>query len=68
MGERAARHSWPKRLTSGRLLVEVENSGWMYTLTLRKAQLTQGLTDHFGAGLIQELTFRIGEREERKSA
>lgn len=62
VGEEAAGHSWPKRLSRQRLVVEVENSGWMHALRLRKAQLQEGLIELMGAGRAKELSFRIGER------
>jgi len=64
VGEEAAQHSWPQRLIQGKLLVEVENSGWMYTLSLRKMQLLQGLIELLGAGRVKALVFRIGERKD----
>lgn len=64
VGEEAARHSWPRRLTQQRLIVEVENSGWMYTLGSRKAQLLEGLVELLGAGRVRQLSFRIGERKD----
>jgi len=63
-GEEVARHSWPCRLTQRRLIVEVENSGWMYTLGSRKAQLLEGLVELLGAGRVRQLSFRIGERKD----
>ncbi|MBI3317655.1 MAG: DUF721 domain-containing protein [Candidatus Omnitrophica bacterium] len=60
-GEKAASHSWPRSLQRGRLLVEVENSGWMYTLSPRRPQLLQGLIEWLGAGRVRDLSFRIGE-------
>ena len=62
-GMEAARHSWPVSLSRGRLLVEVENSGWMYTLGMKKEQLLQGLIELFGVQRVKELSFRMGERE-----
>lgn len=63
-GEEAARHSWPKRLVGRRLVVEVENSGWMYALGMKKAQLLEGLIELLGAGRVKALVFRIGERKD----
>ena len=60
-GERAAGHSRPKTLRGGRLLVEVENSGWMYTLSPRRPWLLQGLVEWLGLGRVKGLSFRIGE-------
>jgi len=44
-------------------LVEVENSGWMYTLNLKKEKLLQGLIEAFGAGQVKGVRFRMGESE-----
>ncbi len=66
-GKAAALHSWPKHLTKGRLLVEVENSGWMYTLSLKKQELLKGLIRSLGGGRVKELQFRIGEREDAQN-
>ena len=61
VGEKAARNSWPRRLTGGRLLVEVGNSGWMYTLSPLKTRILEGLIEILGAGQMKSLSFRIGE-------
>ena len=63
-GDEAAQHSWPRRLTGKRLVVEVENSGWMYTLNLKKQALLQGLVERLGADRVEELAFRIGEKKD----
>ncbi len=63
-GRKAAGHSWPRRLERGRLIVEVENSGWIYTLNIRKAQLMQGLVELLGADRLRILSFRIGEKKD----
>lgn len=62
VGEEGARHSWPRRLVDRRLVVEVENSGWMYTLGMKRAQLVEGLIELLGVGRVRALTLRIGER------
>ena len=62
-GEETAQHSWPRRLNRQQLVVEVENSGWMHALRLRKLQLREGLIELMGAGRVRELLFRIGERK-----
>ena len=67
VGEKATRHSWPRRLVSGRLIVEVEDSGWMYTLHLKRTQLLQGLIELLGARRVKNLSFRIGERKDAQA-
>ena len=64
VGEEGARHSWPKLLVGRRLVVEVENSGWMYTLGMKKAQLQEGLIELLGAGRVKGLALRIGEKKD----
>ena len=61
-GEKAAAASWPRRLNRQRLVVEVENSGWMHELWMKKLQLQEGLIEMMGAGRVRELSFRIGEK------
>lgn len=63
-GEEAAAASWPRRLSRQRLVVEVENSGWMHQLRMRKLQLQEGLIELMGAGRVKELSFRIGEKRD----
>ena len=64
VGEEAARHSWPRGLRSRRLVIEVENSGWMHTLGLRRQELLEGLVELLGIRRVRELSFRIGERRQ----
>ena len=61
VGEKAAQNSWPRRLARGRLIVEVGNSGWMYTLSPMRFEILQGLIELLGAGRVKSLSFRIGE-------
>ncbi len=60
-GQKAARHSWPRSLVRGQLLIEVENSGWMYALNLEKERLLKGLVELLGEDRLKSLRFRIGE-------
>lgn len=64
VGKEAAQHSWPRTLKGGRLLVEVENSGWMYTLRLKKTPVLEGLIELLGASRVRMLGFRMGERRD----
>lgn len=61
-GEEAAQHSWPSRLMRGRLTIEVENSGWMYVLGMKKKELLEGWMELLGAARVKELSFRMGEK------
>lgn len=63
-GEEAAQHSWPKRLVDGRLMIEVENSGWMYVLGMKKMELLEGWMELLGAARVRGLSFRMGEKKD----
>ncbi|MCM8794418.1 MAG: DUF721 domain-containing protein [Candidatus Omnitrophica bacterium] len=63
-GPQAAQHSWPHRMTKKRLIIEVESSGWMYTLNLKRQQLLVGLIELLGADRVTALNFRIGEKKD----
>lgn len=63
-GKEASRHSWPRWLKGRRLLVEVENSGWMYNLRLKKEPLLRGLIELLGVSRVKELQFRMGGRKD----
>lgn len=58
----AAEHSWPRRLCRRRLWVEVDSSGWMYALHLKRAFILEGLMELLGARRVNALSFRIGEK------
>lgn len=64
VGKQAAHYSWPRRLVRGRLIVEVENSGWMFTLNQKRVELLHELIQSMGKDVIQSLSFRIGERKD----
>ncbi len=65
-GREAASHSWVVRWTQGRMMVAVENSGWMYLLGLKKGELLKKLLAILGRDKVKELIFRIGEAEDAK--
>lgn len=62
MGQKAARHSWPIALSKGMLMVAVDSSGWMYTLSQKRQELLEGLAELLGMHQIKGLSFRIGEK------
>lgn len=64
VGAEAAQYSWPRRLNRQRLVVEVENSGWMHALKMKKTQLQEGLIELLGAGRVNQLSFRVGEKKD----
>jgi predicted nucleic acid-binding Zn ribbon protein len=60
-GEKAAGHSRPRSLRGSRLVVSVNDSGWLYELTVRKKELLRELSSELNSKKIKEITFRIGE-------
>ena len=60
-GKKAIRHTKPTSLKKKHLVVNVDGSGWLYELTLRKKELLTGLKKRLGKDKIKELQFRIGE-------
>jgi hypothetical protein len=65
-GKEAAGHSWATQLSRGKLVVDVENSGWMYLLNLKRPQLVERLKKSLGTDKIKELVFRMGEVRDAK--
>ena len=61
VGEKAAAHSRPRSLKDSRLIVNVDGSGWLYELTIRKKEILRKLEEAFKGKKIKELTLRIGE-------
>jgi predicted nucleic acid-binding Zn ribbon protein len=60
-GKKAFIHAKPASLRKKRLVINVDGSGWLYELTLRKKELLAGLKNRLGKDKIKELQFRIGE-------
>lgn len=61
VGEKAASHSKPTSLRNGRVVVLVDNSAWLYELTLKKEKIIRDLKQYLGEEKIQEIRFKIGE-------
>lgn len=59
-GKFAARRSRPTSLRKGKLVVAVEDSSLLYSLTLRKTEILEAL-GRVLKGKIQDMQFRIGE-------
>lgn len=59
VGPRAARHSRPTSLRRGELLVAVENSVWLWNVTLQRQQILEGLRAAWGAEAVTALRCRI---------
>lgn len=60
-GAAAAGHSKPVSFKGAVVVVNVDNSGWLYELTLKKKEITRTLSEKLGGRKIKEIRFRIGE-------
>jgi predicted nucleic acid-binding Zn ribbon protein len=67
-GKDASGHTKPVSLTKGRLVVNVSDSSRLYTLSLKKKELIEGLNKELKKK-IKEIRFKIGEiwEESQKS-
>ena len=61
VGKKAFAHTKPALLKKKRLVINVDGSGWLYELTLRKDEFLAALKKRLGKDKINELQFRIGE-------
>jgi len=61
-GKKAAKHTRVSSLRSGRLIIEVNESGWIYQLTLKKQEIIGKLKKALKGKDIDltEVQFRIG--------
>jgi predicted nucleic acid-binding Zn ribbon protein len=60
-GAKAAAHSKPRSLKSGRLVVNVDGSSWLYELTVKKREILKNLKEALKDKKVKEITFRIGD-------
>lgn len=64
--EKAKGHARPISLKNGVLMIEVENSTWLYKLTLEKNIILKKFnTTYTGRKKAQDIRFRIGAMESR---
>ena len=66
VGERAAAHSRPRSLRRSRLLVNVDDSGWLYELTLKKKEIMKALEGNLKGRAVKDIRLRIGEIKAKK--
>src|SRR3989304_4279345 len=60
-GPELSRHARAASLRKGRLTVEVENSSWLYEITVRhKPRLLKELQAGLGEKKLKEIRFRLG--------
>ena len=61
-GPELNQHTKPTSLRKGRLTIEVENSSWLYEITVRhKSRLFKELQGYLGEKKLKELRFRLGK-------
>ena len=61
VGEKAAKHSKPCTLKGPRLIVSVDDSSWLYELTIRKREILKSLSEILKSSRVKDITLRIGE-------
>jgi len=61
VGEKAAKHSRPRSFAESKLIVHVDDSGWLYELTTQKKYILNNLSSKLKGKKLKEITFRIGD-------
>lgn len=61
VGEKAAKHSRPRSFAGSRLIVQVDDSSWLYELTTQKKYILNNLAAELKGKKLKEITFRIGD-------
>ncbi len=64
-GSKAAGHTRPVAIRKGVLTVNVDGSGWLYELTIKKKELLKKLDGKIRGKTIKGIRFRIGEVSEK---
>lgn len=54
-------HTKPIALKNHTLIIHVDESGWLYELTLQKIQILRKLQERVGEHLVRDIRLRIGE-------
>ena len=60
-GRELSRHTRPARLQRGTLLINVDESAWLYQANLKKDVLLKALQKKIEREKIQQIQFRIGK-------
>jgi predicted nucleic acid-binding Zn ribbon protein len=64
VGKRVADHTRATRMVRTRLIVEVEDRIWQRQLFSLEKQILKNLERQIGAGVVEEIEFRIAPREQ----
>jgi predicted nucleic acid-binding Zn ribbon protein len=66
VGENIKKHSRPVSLKNGTMVVIVEDTSWLYKLTLEKREILSRFNEKYsGRKKPQDLRFRIGSLDDR---
>ncbi|MDD5427882.1 MAG: DciA family protein [Candidatus Omnitrophica bacterium] len=60
-GAKAAKHTKPVSIKKGVMTINVDGSGWLYELTVKKKELLEKLGGKIKGKQVKALRFRIGE-------
>jgi len=64
VGEKTAAHAHPVSFKKGQLMVIVENSAWLYKLTMEKRAIIKEFRENYtGRQTLEEIRFRVGMTE-----
>lgn len=61
VGRKAAAHSRPRALSGSRLIINVDDSSWLYELTIQKKEILKKLSSELKSKRLTDITFRIGD-------
>jgi len=60
-GKKFVTHSKPVSFKKAKLIINVDSSGWLYELTLRRQEIIKKLKQRIKEKKLEEIQFRIGE-------
>ncbi len=66
VGENASKHTKPKSIKKGTLFITVDDSSWMYDLTLKKRDIVSSLDGKLKGRKVKDIRFRIGVIKDNK--
>ncbi len=67
VGEETTSHARPVNFKKGEMVVVVENSAWLYKLTMEKREITEKFNEKYtGKIKLRNIRFRIGSLEHEK--
>ena len=61
VGKAASKHSKPVSFNKSVLLVNIDDSGWLYELTIKKKEVLKKLIEKLKGKKLNGIRFRIGE-------